>query len=96
VRGGFHGHQNLSLGIANSVLAAQNGALRIDGALCALGAGAGNSPTESSTEVLVATFERLGIPTGIDVQGALAAAEDVVKPMLAPMTWAAGTLLRSA
>ncbi|HEX3963212.1 MAG TPA: 4-hydroxy-2-oxovalerate aldolase [Trebonia sp.] len=75
---GFHGHQNLSLGIANSVLAAQNGALQVDGALCALGAGAGNSPTE----VLVATFERLGIPTGVDVQGALAAAEDVVRPFL--------------
>ncbi|MED7931123.1 4-hydroxy-2-oxovalerate aldolase [Nonomuraea sp. LP-02] len=75
---GFHGHQNLSLGVANSVLATQNGARQIDGALCALGAGAGNSPTE----VLVATFERLGIPTGVDVQGALAAAEDVVKPFL--------------
>ena len=75
---GFHGHQNLSLGIANSVLAAQQGALQIDGALCALGAGAGNSPTE----VLVATFDRLGIPTGVDVQGAMAAAEDVVKPFL--------------
>jgi 4-hydroxy 2-oxovalerate aldolase len=75
---GFHGHQNLSLGVANSVLATQNGALQIDGALCALGAGAGNSPTE----VLVATFERLGVPTGVNVQGALAAAEDVVKPFL--------------
>jgi 4-hydroxy 2-oxovalerate aldolase len=75
---GFHGHQNLCLGIANSVLAAQTGALQIDGALCALGAGAGNSPTE----ILVATFERLRIPTGVDVQGTLAAAEDVVKPFL--------------
>ncbi len=75
---GFHGHQNLSLGVANSVLAQQNGARQIDGALCALGAGAGNSPTE----VLVATFERLGVPTGVDVQGAMAAADDVVKPFL--------------
>jgi 4-hydroxy 2-oxovalerate aldolase len=75
---GFHGHQNLSLGVANSVLAAQNGALQVDGALCALGAGAGNSPTE----VLVATFERLGIFTGVDVQAALAAAEEVVRPFL--------------
>ena len=41
---GFHGHQNLSLGIANSVLAAKQGALQIDGALCALGAGAGQLP----------------------------------------------------
>ena len=75
---GFHGHQNLSLGIANSVLAVRGGATQIDGALCALGAGAGNSPTE----ILAATFEHLGIPTGVDVQGALAAAEDVVKPFL--------------
>ncbi|HSZ39888.1 MAG TPA: 4-hydroxy-2-oxovalerate aldolase [Trebonia sp.] len=81
---GFHGHQNLSLGIANSVLAAQNGALQIDGALCALGAGAGNSPTE----VLVATFDRLGIPTGVDVQGAMAAAEDVVRPFLSRLPFA--------
>ncbi|MFI0408332.1 4-hydroxy-2-oxovalerate aldolase [Actinomadura sp. 3N508] len=75
---GFHGHQNLSLGVANSVLAQQNGALQIDGALCALGAGAGNSPTE----VLVPTFERLGVPTGVDVQGVMAAADEVVKPFL--------------
>jgi 4-hydroxy 2-oxovalerate aldolase len=81
---GFHGHQNLSLGIANSVLAVQNQALQVDGALCALGAGAGNSPTE----VLVATFERLGIPTGVDVQGVLAAAEDVVKPFLPRLPFA--------
>ncbi|MEU8148411.1 4-hydroxy-2-oxovalerate aldolase [Nonomuraea sp. NPDC048901] len=81
---GFHGHQNLSLGVANSVLAAQNGARQIDGALCALGAGAGNAPTE----VLVATFERLGVPTGVDVQGALAAAEDVVKPFLPRLPFA--------
>jgi 4-hydroxy 2-oxovalerate aldolase len=81
---GFHGHQNLSLGVANSVLATQNGAVQVDGALCALGAGAGNSPTE----VLVATFDRLGIPTGVDVQGALAAAEEVVRPFLSRLPFA--------
>jgi 4-hydroxy 2-oxovalerate aldolase len=81
---GFHGHQNLSLGIANSVLAVRGGATQIDGALCALGAGAGNSPTE----VLAATFDRLGIPTGIDVQAVLAAAEDVVKPFLPRLPFA--------
>ena len=43
------------------MLAYQAGALQIDGALCALGAGAGNSPTE----VLAATFERMGIRTGM-------------------------------
>ncbi len=71
---GFHGHQNLSLGVANSVLAVQAGAAQIDGALCALGAGAGNAPTE----VLAATFDRMGVRTGVDVPGVLAAAEEVV------------------
>jgi 4-hydroxy 2-oxovalerate aldolase len=80
---GFHGHQNLSLGVANSVLAYQAGATQIDGALCALGAGAGNAPTE----VLVATFSRLGISTGIDVDGVLAAAEDVVRPIIPRLPW---------
>jgi 4-hydroxy 2-oxovalerate aldolase len=75
---GFHGHQNLSLGVANSVLAYQHGARQVDGALCALGAGAGNSPTE----VLAATFDHLGIVTGVDVGGVLAAAEEVVRPFL--------------
>jgi 4-hydroxy 2-oxovalerate aldolase len=75
---GFHGHQNLSLGVANSVLAFQHGARQIDGALCALGAGAGNSPTE----VLAATFDHLGVYTGVDVGGVLAAAEEVVRPFL--------------
>ena len=75
---GFHGHQNLSLGVANSVLAYQEGATQIDGALCALGAGAGNAPTE----VLAATFDRLGVRTGVDVPGVLAAAEEVVRPII--------------
>ena len=81
---GFHGHQNLSLGIANSVLAVENGARQIDGALCALGAGAGNSPTE----ILAVTFDRLGVPTGINVQEALAAAEEVVRPFLHRLPYA--------
>ncbi len=80
---GFHGHQNLSLGVANSVLAYQAGATQVDGALCALGAGAGNAPTE----VLAATFSRLGISTGVDVDGVLAAAEEVVRPIIPQLPW---------
>jgi 4-hydroxy 2-oxovalerate aldolase len=75
---GFHGHQNLSLGVANSILAYQSGARQIDGALCALGAGAGNAPTE----VLVATFDRLNIASGVDLHAVLAAADDVLKPFI--------------
>ena len=80
---GFHGHQNLSMGVANSVLAHQAGARQIDGALCALGAGAGNSPTE----VLAATFERLGVRTGIDLGEVLSAADDVVRPFIPRLPW---------
>ncbi len=60
---GYHGHQNMSLGVANSVLAHEAGVRYIDGSLCALGAGAGNSPTE----VLAAVFDRLHVDTGLDV-----------------------------
>lgn len=75
---GYHGHQNLSFGVANSVLAYRAGASQIDGSLAALGAGAGNSPTE----VLAATFERLGVETGVDKDVLMAAAENVVKPYI--------------
>ena len=75
---GYHGHQNLSFGVANSVLAYRAGARQIDGSLAALGAGAGNSPTE----VLAATFDRLGIKTGVDKDVLMEAAENVVKKYL--------------
>lgn len=75
---GFHGHNNLALGVANSVLAYEAGARQIDGSTRALGAGAGNSPTE----VLVAVFSRRGVTTGIDFGSILAAAEEVVAPYM--------------
>lgn len=78
---GFHGHQNLSFGVANSVYAVRAGAKQIDGTLMALGAGAGNSPTE----VLAAAFERLNINTAVNVHGLMAAAEDIVKPIITRM-----------
>ncbi|MGC0366276.1 4-hydroxy 2-oxovalerate aldolase [Rhodococcus sp. 27YEA15] len=81
---GLHGHQNLTLGVANSLVAYQAGARQIDGTLCALGAGAGNSPTEA----LVAAFERLGVETGLDLDLVLAAAADVVHPFLTQVPWA--------
>jgi 4-hydroxy 2-oxovalerate aldolase len=75
---GFHGHQNLSLGVANSIVAYENGARQIDGTLCALGAGAGNSPTE----ILATVFDVMGIPTGVDAAKVLDVAEEVLKPMI--------------
>jgi 4-hydroxy 2-oxovalerate aldolase len=75
---GYHGHQNMSMGVPNSVIAAELGVKQIDGSLCALGAGSGNTPTE----VIAAVFDRMGISTGVDVAALLDAAEDVVRPYL--------------
>lgn len=75
---GIHAHNNLAMGIANSLAAVEAGARQVDGACRSLGAGAGNAPTE----VLAAVFDREGIDTGLDLHALLAAAEDVVKPML--------------
>lgn len=75
---GFHGHMNLTLGVANSIVAYEAGARRIDGTLRSLGAGAGNTPTEA----LIATFDALGIPTGVDVEKILSAAEDTLRPIV--------------
>lgn len=80
---GYHGHQNLSFGVANSVLAQRAGATQIDGSLCALGAGAGNSPTE----VLVAAFSRLGVETGVDLDAILATAAEVALPYITRLPW---------
>jgi 4-hydroxy 2-oxovalerate aldolase len=75
---GFHGHENLGLGVANSVLAARAGAKQIDGSTRRFGAGAGNTPVEA----FAAVTERLGIKTGIDTLKIVDAAEEVVSPVL--------------
>lgn len=75
---GFHGHNNLSLAMANTLVAIEEGATRIDGSVRCLGAGAGNT----QTEVLVAVLDRLGIQTGIDVYKMMDLAEEIVAPIL--------------
>ncbi|RPA06242.1 4-hydroxy-2-oxovalerate aldolase [Gordonia sp. OPL2] len=75
---GFHAHNNLGVGIANALTAAENGATYIDGSLRGLGASAGNA----QTEVLAAAFERAGWQTGVDLFGLIDTAENVVAPLM--------------
>jgi 4-hydroxy 2-oxovalerate aldolase len=75
---GFHAHNNLSLAVANTLAAIEEGATRIDGSVRCLGAGAGNT----QTEVLVAVLDRLGMDIGIDLYKIMDLAEDIVGPML--------------
>ncbi|HEY7280821.1 MAG TPA: 4-hydroxy-2-oxovalerate aldolase [Actinomycetota bacterium] len=75
---GFHAHSNLSLAVANSLAAVEEGATQVDGCTCGLGAGAGNCPTE----ILVAVCTRLGLETGIDPLVMMDVAEDVVRPLM--------------
>ncbi len=75
---GFHGHENLSLSLANTILAIRAGAVQVDGSTRRFGAGSGNT----SCEALAAVTDRLRITTGLDVLKMIDAAEDVVRPVM--------------
>jgi 4-hydroxy-2-oxovalerate aldolase len=75
---GFHGHDNLSLAMANTLRAIDEGVVLVDSSLQGMGRSAGNAVTE----VLVAILQRRGLLGHVDLKSAMDVGQGLIQPLL--------------
>ena len=75
---GIHCHENLSLGIANTLKAIECGATMVDSSLQGMGRSAGNP----STEVLATVLKKKGFDIKIDINRLMDIGENLIKPLI--------------